>query len=88
LPVTERAPGWSWFEYGSNPTDNAPDMELCRAYARCFAGQDGQQVRAHLARTILDRRLPPTASDAELRHLEGQRCAIAGLVAMIERGRG
>jgi hypothetical protein len=44
-------------------------------------------VVAHLTRSILDRRLPPNASDAELRHLEGQRFAIAGVLAMIERGR-
>jgi hypothetical protein len=85
--MAERDPGWSWFEAGPAPTDNTPDLELCRAYARCFAGHDGEQVMAHLARTILERRLPPRASDAELRHLEGQRCAIAGVVAMVERGR-
>lgn len=81
--MPERELGWSWFEAGC---DNAPDLDLCRAYARCFASHDGQQVMTHLG-TILARRLPPTASDAELRHLEGQRCAIASIVAMIERGR-
>jgi hypothetical protein len=86
--MAERDAGWSWFDIGTCPTDEASNLELCRAFARCFAGQDGQRVMAHLARTILDRRLPPGASDAELRHLEGQRCAIAGVVAMVERGRG
>jgi len=82
--MPEHELGWSWFDASA---DTAPDLELCRAYARCFASHDGQQVIAHL-RTILARRLAPTSSDAELRHLEGQRCAIAGIVAMIERGRG
>ena len=86
--MVERDAGWSWFDTGADPTEEAPDVELCRVFARCFAGRDGQRVMAHLARTILDRRLPPSASDAALRHLEGQRCAVAGLVAMIERGRG
>jgi hypothetical protein len=85
--MAEQDAGWSWFDAGSTPADHAPDPELCRAFARCFAGEDGQAVRAHLARTILDRRLPPGASDSELRHLEGQRCAIAGVLAMVERGR-
>ncbi len=84
----EHATGWSWFETASASVDEASDMELCRACARCFAGSDGHAVIAHLTRSILDRRLPPSASDAELRHLEGQRYAVAGLLAMIERGRG
>jgi hypothetical protein len=43
-------------------------------------------VLEHLRRTVLERRLAPSASDAELRHLEGQRCAVAHIVAMVERG--
>jgi hypothetical protein len=43
-------------------------------------------VLEHLRRTVLERRLPPTASDAELRHLEGQRYAVAHIIAMVERG--
>lgn len=77
--------GWGWFdgELAKDPSD----LELCRAYARCFAGPDGAVVIAHLTRSILDRRLPPNVSDAELRHLEGQRFAIGGVIAMVERGR-
>jgi hypothetical protein len=79
--------GWSWFEPSAGTASGASESELCRSYARCFAGPDGRDVVAHLTRSILDRRLPPNASDAELRHLEGQRFAIAGVLAMIERGR-
>jgi hypothetical protein len=58
--------GWSWFEPAAAPGE--PDHEeLCRAFARCFAGPDGQRVTEHLKRLILDRRLLPSASDAELR---------------------
>jgi hypothetical protein len=85
--VAERTIGWSWFEAAAAPVGEPSESDLCRAYARCFAGPDGQAVMAHLTRSVLDRRLPPSASDAELRHLEGQRYAIAGLLAMIERGR-
>jgi hypothetical protein len=85
--VNDRDIGWSWFEVPSKPTSDPSEPELCRAYARCFAGPDGDDVIAHLTRSILDRRLPPNATDAELRHLEGQRFAIAGVLAMIERGR-
>ena len=86
--MTERDAGWSWFDDGAGPADDPSDLDLCRAFARCFAGQDGQRVMAHLARTILERRLPPSANNAELRHLEGQRCAVAGVIAMVERGKG
>jgi hypothetical protein len=84
--MTEQDLGWSWFDAAAATAGDDADLQLCRACARCFAGGDGEQVIAHLART-LERRLPPQASDAELRHLEGQRCAIASLLAMIERGR-
>jgi hypothetical protein len=79
--------GWSWFEAAAGTAGDVAESELCRTYARCFAGPDGRDVIAHLTRSILDRRLSPNASDAELRHLEGQRFAIAGMLAMIGRGR-
>jgi len=85
--ANDRDSGWSWFEAASRPAEESSESELCRAYARCFAGPDGDDVIAHLTRSILDRRLAANASDAELRHLEGQRFAIAGMLAMIERGR-
>lgn len=83
----DRDAGWSWFEAPAATANEVSESELCRTYARCFAGPDGRDVIAHLTRSILDRRLPPSASDAELRHLEGQRFAIAGMLAMVERGR-
>ncbi len=83
----ETTAGWAWFDAASEPMIEQPDPELCRAFARCFAGADGQRVIEHLRRLILDRRLPPGASDAALRHLEGQRFAVAYLLAMVERGR-
>jgi hypothetical protein len=83
----ERTTGWAWFEAESAAAESS-EPELCRACARCFADSDGQTVIAYLTRSVLNRRLPPSSSDAELRHLEGQRYAIACLLAMIERGRG
>jgi len=78
--------GWAWFEDQDSPTRAAGEPDPCRAFARCFAGPDGQQVLAHLKRLILDRRLGPSASNAELWYLEGQRGAIAYVLGMIERG--
>lgn len=82
--------GWAWFDRPEGATSDppdAPDPELCRAFARCFSGADGERVMRHLERAMRDRRLPPQASDAELRHLEGQRYAVAYLSAMVDRGR-
>jgi hypothetical protein len=78
--------GWSWFDMAA-ARDEADQEELCRAFARCFAGADGERVTEHLKRLILDRRLLPSASDAELRHVEGQRFAVAYIMSMVARGR-
>jgi hypothetical protein len=87
MPANGDPSGWAWFAHDARPAERSPDeIELCRAFGRCFAGADGRVVLEHLRRTVLERRLPPTASDAELRHLEGQRHAVAHIVAMVERG--
>jgi hypothetical protein len=88
MPVDGAPTGWAWFAASETaPAGAGPDeLEVCRAFARCFAGSEGRIVLDHLKRVVLERRLPPTASDAELRHLEGQRSAVAHIVAMVERG--
>ena len=79
MPVDGTSHGWAWFAHDAAPVEPDPEeLALCRAFARCFAGADG--------RVVLERRLPPSGSDAELRHLEGQRCVVAQIVAMVERG--
>jgi hypothetical protein len=79
--------GWAWFAEADGAPNDPGDQELCRAFGHCFAGADGRSVLDHLKRVMLERRLPPNASDAELRHLEGQRHAVAYIVAMAARGR-
>ncbi|WP_133063878.1 Bbp19 family protein [Arboricoccus pini] len=61
--------------------------DLPVAFARCFSGTEGHQVLTALRRLYLERRLVPSARDAELWHLEGQRSVVAHIIAMIERGR-
>lgn len=58
-----------------------------RAFARCFRGPDGDLVLAHLKTSTLERALGPNASDAALRHLEGQRQLFVTIRTLIERGR-
>ena len=87
MPADGAPLGWAWFADDATDAErSAEELELCRAFARCLASADGRVVLEHLRRTVLERRLPPNASDAELRHLEGQRCAVAHIVAMVERG--
>lgn len=80
--------GWTWFEPATELPADEVELELCRAFARCFSSTEAQMVIDHLTKVILERRLSAGCSNAELRHLEGQRFAIAHIVAMIERGRG
>ena len=56
--------------------------QLADAFAACFATPAGVVVLDQLRRVFLDRRVPPTASDAELRHVEGQRAVVAWIMAM------
>jgi hypothetical protein len=82
--------GWDWFETGTNlaadgPPDTGPDLAL--AAARCFRGADGEKVLGYLRALTLDRALGPNASDALLRHIEGQRQLVAHLALLIQRGR-
>ncbi len=60
--------------------------DLTAAFARCFRGIDGERVLAHLRRITIERRPPPECSDAELRHLEGQRHLAAYIAQLVARG--
>mgnify|MGYP001229675901 FL=1 len=79
--------GWAWF---APPEGTAADglREVARAAARALTGPDGARLLAHLRAVTIERRLGPEASEAALRHLEGQRALVAHLEALVERGRG
>jgi hypothetical protein len=84
-------PGWAWFEPAGEPPagggGEAADPDLAAAFARCFRGDDGGRVIDHLKAITLGRALGPAASDAQLRHAEGQRQLVAYVNALLERGR-
>ncbi len=75
--------GWSAFETGR---PKPPPHELAEAFASCFSSPAGMLVMDHLRRTFLSRRVPPTACDAVLRHVEGQRSVVAHIQSLIEQG--
>lgn len=60
--------------------------DLASAFARCFRGNDGDRVLAHLRRITIERRPAADCSDAELRHLEGQRHLAAYIQQLVARG--
>ena len=62
------------------------DDDLTAVFARCFRGSDGERALAHLRRLTIDRRPPPDCSEAELRHLEGQRHLAAYIAQLVARG--
>ncbi|MDF1750834.1 MAG: hypothetical protein P1V34_18370 [Alphaproteobacteria bacterium] len=67
-----------------------PDQKakIERAFARCFGGAEGELALAHLRSLTLDRAMGPNSTDASFRHLDGQRCLVLHIQALIDRGRG
>ena len=90
-PERRDGPGWAWFDapdqlqQQQQPVE--PAREVCRSFLACFADAQGEAALHHLRRVFLDRRLPPSATDAELRHVEGQRSVVAYVQALLERAR-
>ena len=85
--------GWAWFAEADRPlapeaaeAARADHRALTSAFARCFRGRDGEMVLAYLRAVTLGRALGPGASDAVLRHLEGQRQLVAHVIRLIARG--
>lgn len=93
----ENKKGWSWFENDDQPTpeDNSlpdllpdPGADISRIYARCFSGPDGEKVLSHLQSLTFSRGLGPSAKNALLRHVEGQRQLVAYIMSQVRHGRG
>jgi len=89
--MSRHDPGWAWFEDAGAASgtdgDEAADLALARAFARCFRGDDGRRAMEHLRAITVERVLGPAATDAQLRHAEGQRQLVAYVGTLIERGR-
>ncbi|HFA59984.1 MAG TPA: hypothetical protein ENJ83_04765 [Rhodospirillales bacterium] len=83
MPRDRDNAGWSALESGRG---KAPPHELAEAFASCFSSPAGMMVMDYLRRTFLSRRVPPTAGDAVLRHVEGQRSVVAHIQSLIEQG--
>jgi hypothetical protein len=63
------------------------NAELMAVVRGALAGPAGNALLAHLQRRFADHVLGPSASDAELRHLEGQRSVVAYLRHLVATAR-
>ncbi len=82
--------GWAWFDTGSHSSEHEKphlDRDLAQVFARCFCGKEGLIVLEYLKSITQSRVLGPAASDALLRHMEGQRQLVAQIVSLVEQGR-
>ena len=61
-------------------------MTIPAAYTRLFRHAEGDVVLNHLKKITFERTLPPSATDAELRFLEGQRALVALILSFIKQG--
>ena len=83
--------GWAWFDVTPQETINRERTsviteDLLNSYVRIFESEAGHQVMQHLRAITTDRILGPDASDALLRHLEGQRQLVNYIANLVERG--
>ena len=83
--------GWSWFDVAPQKTidqerSSGITADLLNAYVRTFRSEAGLQVMKHLRAITTDRVIGPDASDALLRHLEGQRQLVNYIANLTERG--
>ena len=82
--------GWQWFEatLAVEPSegDAVEESSLAVAFARCFSTSEGRRVLRHLRGWTMERTLGPSATDAHLRHLEGQRQLVAHVLMLIAQG--
>lgn len=85
--MTNDRVGWGWFESAARHAETDGGGDIAIAFARCFRGADGERALAYLKSLTVDRVLGPGASDAVLRHLEGQRALVVHLIGLVERGR-
>lgn len=86
--------GWPWLADGDSAGGGAStgtgegEQSLAIAFARCFATPEGRRVLQQLRAWTLERAVGPAASDAQLRHLEGQRQLVAQVLMLIREGAG
>ena len=63
------------------------DLDIIPVYfAKVFNSDDGKKVLGYLISMTMNRCLPPTSTDAELRFLEGERFIVSFIQNIIKKG--
>ncbi|WP_341909663.1 hypothetical protein [Ferrovibrio terrae] len=62
------------------------ENQVAAAAAACLGHGQGPALMAYLQQTTIMRELPPDASDAELRDLEGQRRLFRRIARLVQAG--
>ena len=76
----------NWAEFEARRRQPPSDEVINKVCARLFTSGDGFEFLKWLRAETKERAYGPDASDAALRHLEGQRQLCARIEGMIQRG--
>ncbi len=79
-------PNWGEFEKRGIPPEPVDDG-LARVALRLFSSGDGYVFMQWLRSQTKDKVMGPSASDAALWHLEGQRALVDRMEKLVEQGR-
>lgn len=71
----------------ANHVSHLEQKDIERAATRLFSSDDGQKILAWLQVMTFQRVHAPSASDEQLRYMEGQRAMVATLLRLVDRGR-
>ena len=68
------------------PIPRMEKRDVERLFARVFLTEDGQKILSYLQATTFQRVLPTDSSEAQLRHMEGQRAMLLNIQRLVMSG--
>lgn len=71
----------------ANHVSRLEQKEIERLFIRTFSSEDGQKALAYLQLVTFQRALAVTATNEQLRYMEGQRALISMILRFMDRGR-
>ncbi len=80
--------GWSFLNNTTTEAVLDERLSISRSFARCFRTSDGSKILNYLRKITKERVLASSASETEMRYLEGQRALVSHIEALTEQGRG
>lgn len=77
----------NWSPFDAPPAGAAAQTGLAKVFHTAFNAAAGKIVLDHLVEITLDRGMPASCSDAELRQMEGKRELVHYIRAMVARAK-